>query len=194
MISPCVHAQAGTLVRMLAYALALADSSSRVRKRRPGRNFITQHTEDALHCMRQTKRRPQLTDCINDVHTWYMFRNPALSWHRGDGVTGEFICGDAIELLKQPSSDREPPDVVFAYSTAFASNGVELTDFSLACAFLPVGSRVVTTDKLLVSEEDAGWRFDLLATLDGPNRETGGSTGYVWEVGRSLRNDAQVHS
>uniref|UniRef100_A0A7S4BYD7 Uncharacterized protein n=1 Tax=Chrysotila carterae TaxID=13221 RepID=A0A7S4BYD7_CHRCT len=110
------------------------------------------------------------------------------------GPECEFICGDAIELLKQPSSDREPPDVVFAYSTAFASNGVELTDFSLACAFLPVGSRVVTTDKLLVSEEDAGWRFDLLATLDGPNRETGGSTGYVWEVGRSLRNDAQVHS
>eukprot|EP00965_Chrysotila_dentata_P207915 6184409-Pleurochrysis_carterae.AAC.1 len=61
-------------------------------------------------------------------------------------------------LLAVPAEGVQPASRTSVYElrTGSPCAGVELTDFSLACAFLPVGSRVVTTDKLLVSEGERG--------------------------------------
>ena len=77
-------------------------------------------------------------------------------------------------------------DVLFAYSSTWAGIGDVLTYFSATCGtHLRVGARVVTTDKRLIDDQD--WSFELLEAIDGPNRETGGSVGYVHEVTRSIR-------
>ena len=67
-----------------------------------------------------------------------------------------------------------------------------LTDFSITCGTcLQPGARIVTTDKKLVDGDR--WSFELLDVLEGPNRETGGSsTGYVHElVWSSMATDGQ---
>ena len=63
-----------------------------------------------------------------------------------------------------------------------------LSDFSAVCGnYLREGTRVVTTDRRLCSV-DGLWRFEVLARLEGPNKETGGSSvGYVHEVVQSRR-------
>ena len=93
-----------------------------------------------------------------------------------------FICGDAADAL----ADELCPDFVFAYSSAFAGFGDELTEFSAVCGtHLMPGTRVVTTDKRLRNSEC--WSFALLDAIEGPNRETCGSIAYVYEVITSLR-------
>lgn len=98
-----------------------------------------------------------------------------------------FVCADAADALA-PAGELAAgaSDVLFAYSSSFAGYGDRLTDFSSTCGtVLPVGARVVTTDKRLADGEF--WRFELLDAIDGANRETAGSVGYVHEVTRSLR-------
>lgn len=99
----------------------------------------------------------------------------------------KFICGDAADVLTEdgPLADA---DLLFAYSSTWPSEGDELSDFSVVCGtHLREGTRVITTDRRLCTVEGL-WRFDVLATLEGPNRETGGtSIGYVQEVRQSRR-------
>jgi hypothetical protein len=95
----------------------------------------------------------------------------------------QLLCGDASSELARVAGGK--PVCAFAYSSAFASVGITLTDFSLACSTLPAGSRVVTIDKVLAIEDPCLEGSELLMTLEGPNAETGGtSLGYVWEIGR----------
>ena len=72
-----------------------------------------------------------------------------------------------------------------------ASEGDRLSDFSAVCGnCLRPGARIVTTDKRLLSV-DGLWEFELLDELEGPNRETGGtSVAYVQQVVRSRREAA----
>ena len=99
----------------------------------------------------------------------------------------EFVLGKAEEALAV-DGPLASADVIFAYSTAFAADWEYLTDFSVLCGtHLRVGTRVVTTDRMLCDVEGQ-WRFELLERLEGVNRETGGSSvGYVFEVAQSLR-------
>ena len=92
-------------------------------------------------------------------------------------------CGDATGLREV----MRAADVVFAYSSAFPSDGVLLTDFSATCGTrLREGTRVITTDKRLASDDATPWCFELIEAVEGPNRETGGSSvGYVQRVVRS---------
>lgn len=95
----------------------------------------------------------------------------------------QLLCGDASSGLARVAGGE--PVCAFAYSTAFASVGITLTDFSLACSTLPAGSRVVTIDKVLAIDDPCLEGSELLMTLEGPNAETGGSSiGYVWEIGQ----------
>eukprot|EP00308_Calcidiscus_leptoporus_P005152 CAMPEP_0119364262 /NCGR_PEP_ID=MMETSP1334-20130426/11181_1 /TAXON_ID=127549 /ORGANISM="Calcidiscus leptoporus, Strain RCC1130" /LENGTH=262 /DNA_ID=CAMNT_0007379915 /DNA_START=96 /DNA_END=884 /DNA_ORIENTATION=- len=99
----------------------------------------------------------------------------------------EFLCADALEFLCTPHSQALAPDCIFAYCSTWPSEGDVLTDFSLACAALPVGTRIITTDKRLGSDKAGRWQYELLMQLEGPNAETGGtSVGYVWEVSKSV--------
>ena len=99
--------------------------------------------------------------------------------------TRRFFHGDVAHLLGAGGALADA-DVLFAYSSTWAGVGDVLTDFSATCGtLLRVGARVVTTDKRLI--DDQGWSFELLEAIDGPNRETGGSVGYVHEVTRSIR-------
>jgi hypothetical protein len=99
----------------------------------------------------------------------------------------QLLFGDAsLELAGVAGGE---PVCAFAYSTAFASIGITLTDFSLACSTLPAGSRVVTIDKVLAIDDPCLEGSKLLMTLEGPNAETGGtSLGYVWEIGQGQGN------
>ncbi len=103
------------------------------------------------------------------------------------GAPVSLMHGDASSMLEALTATEQM--CVFAYSTAFASaDGLVLDDLSAACARLPVGSRIVTTDRQLApvvgGDEclDAGVAYRLLATFEGPNAECAGSTGYVWEL------------
>ena len=97
----------------------------------------------------------------------------------------QFICGDAADSLAAGGTLANA-DVLFVYSSAFPSHGDLLTDFSEMCGeHLRVGTRIVTTDKRLADGEL--WSFKLIEAIDGPNRETFGSVGYVQEVTRSIR-------
>ena len=99
--------------------------------------------------------------------------------------TRRFFHGDVAHLLGAGGALADA-DVLFAYSSTWAGVGDVLTDFSATCGtLLRVGARVVTTDKRLVDDE--GWSFELLEAIQGQNRETGGSVGYVHEVTRSIR-------
>lgn len=104
----------------------------------------------------------------------------------------EFFCADAYDVLKDGAALSDA-SIVFAYSSAFASEGDVLTDFSQLCgACLRPGVRVVVTDKRLASDDTWGtYAFALLEELQGTNEETGGtSIGYIYEVIRSLRTIA----
>ena len=104
-----------------------------------------------------------------------------------DASSRQFICGDAAEALGEGGCLADA-HILFAYSSAFASEGDLLSDFSAVCGTnLRVGSRVVTTDRRLCSV-DGLWRFEVLDVLEGVNQETGGkSVGYVQEVVQSVR-------
>ena len=113
----------------------------------------------------------------------------------GKGPRIEFHLGNALGFLSEVVSHSNT--IVFAYSSTWPSDGIILTDFSRECGKLPVGTRIITTDKRLgpiesvrdVRGEDAGtiapWAFEKITAYEGPNKETGGSIGYVWEVVRS---------
>ncbi|EKX52480.1 hypothetical protein GUITHDRAFT_65227, partial [Guillardia theta CCMP2712] len=76
-------------------------------------------------------------------------------------------------------------DVCFCYSTAFSTFGgpyLAQLSYTLGHSLKP-GSRVITVDKMLVS--DGPWEFQLLHSIDGKNEEVGGSTGYIWKVVKS---------
>lgn len=96
------------------------------------------------------------------------------------------LSGDGNELIPQlvrSQGDKPAPWILFAYSTCMPSVGPYLCELSASLGTtLPVGSRVITTDKLLVSDDHGPWRFALRATLDAPNFNTHSSTGYVFEL------------
>eukprot|EP00967_Tisochrysis_lutea_P153033 scaffold301132_cov35-Tisochrysis_lutea.AAC.1 len=92
------------------------------------------------------------------------------------------VCEDALQGLARLAGGV--PVCAFAYSSTWPCVGMTLTDFSLACSSLPPGSRVVTIDKVLAIDDPCLHGSQLLATLEGPNTETGGtSLGYIWEIG-----------
>ena len=135
---------------------------------------------------------PQLTRCagIERVSELHRIAVEATERHR-DAVPAlarcSFFCGDAAEALT-PGGPLGDADVLFAYSSTWPAQGDLLTDFSAVCGRLRVGTRVVTTDRRLCSVEGA-WQFELLDTITGPNRETGGeSIGFVHEVTQSARH------
>jgi SAM-dependent methyltransferase len=99
----------------------------------------------------------------------------------------EFYCADAADMLSA-GGPLESADLLFSYSSSFACEGDELSDYSATCGTcLRVGTRIVTTDKRLVSV-DGLWAFQLLERLEGPNAGTGGtSVAYVYEVVQSKR-------
>jgi len=111
---------------------------------------------------------------------------------RGDrraAAAVQLIREDALQGLAAVADGK--PVCAFAYSSAYASIGITLTDFSLACSGLPAGSRVVTIDKLLAVDDPCLEGTTLLLTLEGPNAETGGtSLGYVWEIGEGRQESA----
>jgi len=103
----------------------------------------------------------------------------------GSGPARELYLGDAADVLRV-GAPLQDASLCFCYSTTHPSVGNVLTDLSELCgACLRTGTRVVTTDKLLGEGESRA--FKLVDALEGPNRETGGSVGYVWEVVRSAR-------
>ena len=101
----------------------------------------------------------------------------------------QFICGDAAHALA-PTGALADADILFAYSSAFPSEGDLLSDLSAVCGTcLKVGARVITTDKRLCSV-DGLWAFEELDTITGVNHETGGtSVGYVYRVTCSQRRE-----
>lgn len=134
---------------------------------------------------------PQLTRCvgIERVEELHRVAVEAAESHR-DAVPAlarcSFFCCDAAEALT-PGGPLADADVLFAYSSTWPAQGDLLTEFSAVCGRLRVGTRIVTTDRRLCSAEGA-WRFELLDTITGPNRETGGtSIGFVHEVTQSSR-------
>ena len=98
----------------------------------------------------------------------------------------DFVHGDALQAMRE-GGPLDDATVVFCYSSAWASEGGALTDFSelVGCCCLP-GCRVVVTDKWLECDGSCG-EFALIDEMEGPNRETGGSVGYIYEVVRSQR-------
>ena len=96
----------------------------------------------------------------------------------------EFVCGEADDelprLLGCPARH-----VVFVYATAWRSTGPLLTELSRTLGrSLPVGSRVITIDKQLVSDDSANaeWAFELLhPPVERSNYNTFSSVGYVYE-------------
>lgn len=104
-----------------------------------------------------------------------------------------FACADASEAIPRLVGRR--PAVCFCYSTAWQSVGPMLTELSRSLArSLPVGSRVITVDKQLVSAGEPGGGappvdgrpgepvFELVAALEGANYNTCSSTAYVYEL------------
>ena len=96
-----------------------------------------------------------------------------------------FVCGEADgQLPSLLCSDTS--HVVFVYATAWPSNGPILAELSQSLGtLLPVGSRVITIDKQLCSDDSTAalWSFrSLCAPIEAPNYNTVTSTGYVYEV------------
>jgi hypothetical protein len=82
----------------------------------------------------------------------------------------KYICADAADVLGA-GGELADASLIFAYSSAFASEGDLLSDFSAVCGTcLRVGTRVVTTDRQLCSV-DGLWHFELLASVEGTNAE-----------------------
>lgn len=103
-------------------------------------------------------------------------------------VPCDFVLADAEAALAH-DGPLASADLCFAYSSAFAGEGDVLTDFSRICgSCLRVGTRVITTDRRLLSVEGL-WGFELLERLEGSNRETGGqgAVGFIQEVTHSRR-------
>ena len=102
----------------------------------------------------------------------------------------EFFCADAHDVLRAGGA-LDDADVLFAYTSAWASHDGVLTDFSELCGLcLRPGARVIVTDKQLRTAESR-WEFQLIDAVEGPNTDTGGtSIGYVYEVVRSGRSAA----
>ena len=85
-------------------------------------------------------------------------------------VPCDFVRAEAAEVLAPAGRPLATADVCFAYSSAFASEGDTLSDFSRVCGTcLRPGTRVVTTDKRLLSV-DGLWSFELLDCLEGTMR------------------------
>jgi len=94
------------------------------------------------------------------------------------------VCGEVSDALP-PLLERCPStSVAFIYATCWPSAGPYLTELSLSlAASLKTGSRVVTVDKQLVSDDRAfGWDFQLLGRVEMANYNTYRSTGYVYEL------------
>ena len=101
----------------------------------------------------------------------------------------KFVCADAAHALNRHFGELAGgADVVFAYSSTWPAEGDVLTEFSELCGTcLPVGTRIITTDRRLqLRAEDGSWRFDLLGHYEGRNAETGGtSIAYVQRVAKA---------
>jgi hypothetical protein len=100
----------------------------------------------------------------------------------------EFFAGDGNELIAQLVQQVEdeaarPTWTIFSYTTCMPSVGPYLCELSASLgAILPVGSRVITTDKQLISDDHGRWDFRLLHQLEAPNYGTWTSTGFVFEL------------
>lgn len=102
----------------------------------------------------------------------------------------DFLCGEASRLLPQlllrKDGHGQQSVVVFVYATAWPSSGPYLTELSRTLGtVLPLGSRVITVDKQLVSDDStaAEWTFELVhPPLEAANYNTVSSVGYVYEV------------
>lgn len=93
-------------------------------------------------------------------------------------------------LPKLFSTGDSEAAVVFVYASCWPSVGPHLTKLSRSlAAVLPLGSRVITIDKQLVSSDETAsadgagsWRFNLVTTTTRPNYNTFESVGYVYEL------------
>lgn len=104
----------------------------------------------------------------------------------------EFVHGDAEEELLRLAKgglgggavEPDTPWVLFSYTTCMPSVGPYLCQLSAILGrALPLGSRVITTDKQLVSDEEgARWTFRELYVDEAPNYNTMTSHGYVYEL------------
>ena len=147
-------------------------------------------------CFAATQLWPQVqcagVECLPELHKIAVDTVERLMLDGDQASTSlaslRFYCKRA-ELLLHPGGLLDCENAVyFAYSSAFESEGDELSDFSLMCSWLREGTRVITTDKRLVSV-DGLWKFELIEQIDGANVGTGGqSTGYIYEVVQSRRS------
>eukprot|EP00966_Prymnesium_polylepis_P029072 674391-Prymnesium_polylepis.1 len=100
----------------------------------------------------------------------------------------QFVHEEADSGLPQLLDRRGASAVVFVYASCWPSVGPHLTTLSRTlAALLPIGSRVITVDKQLVSSDDCAagddaWSFKLLSTATRPNYNTFESVGYVYEL------------
>jgi len=99
-----------------------------------------------------------------------------------------FVCGEADERLPEllgTTSGGQSSHVVFVYATAWPSTGPVLGELSRTLGTsLPVGSRVITIDKQLCSDDSEAvrWAFEPLGSpIEAPNYNTFTSVAYVYE-------------
>lgn len=125
-------------------------------------------------------QRSSGVECVADLHRLALEAEVRVRDELA--VPCDFVFGDAETALDgHPLSTA---DVCFAYSTAFAHEGEFLSDFSRVCGTcLRVGTRVVTTDRRLLSV-DGLWSFEVLDRVEGINAESGGegAVGWIHEV------------
>ena len=94
----------------------------------------------------------------------------------------ELVCDEADSALPRAlrGGGGDAAAVVFVYATCWPSVGPHLTALSETLAgALPDGSRVITVDKQLVSDDAATFAFDEVASMTLKNYNTHESTGWV---------------
>ena len=119
----------------------------------------------------------------------------------------QFVCGEADAELPAllrggsggggggGSGGEASTCVAFVYATCWPGVGPYLPALSETLAnHLPAGSRVITVDKQLVSDEMGRWSFQLLSRRELPNYNTGQSEGFVYALDEVRGADGGVES
>ena len=104
-----------------------------------------------------------------------------------------FVCANAANALSPPRGELVGgADVVFADCATWTSaDEAQMAAFAELCgSLLPVGTRIITTDRALPTHaedpEDISWRLQPLGQHEGRNAATGGTAmGYVYCVAKS---------